>query len=99
MSHLQLRDVVKFSAEGHSPYLFHDSETFTSLVAGFEPGQSTPLHPAGPATYYVVEGEGWITEDRTRHVVQAGSVVAVGADVPRRIEARTRLIVLAARGG
>jgi len=99
MSHLQLRDMVKFSVEGHSPYLFHDSETFKSLVVGFEPGQSTPLHPAGPATYYVVEGEGWITEDGTRHVVQAGSVVVVGADVPRRIEARTRLIVLAARGG
>jgi quercetin dioxygenase-like cupin family protein len=47
----------------------------------------------------VVEGEGWITEDETRHAVQAGSVVVVGADVPRRIEARTRLIVLAARGG
>jgi quercetin dioxygenase-like cupin family protein len=99
MSQLQLRDVVKFSAQGHSPYLFHDSETFKSLVVGFEPGQSTPLHPAGPATYYVVEGEGWITEDETRHAVQTGSVVVVGADVPRRIEARTRLIVLAARGG
>ena len=99
MSHLQLHDVVTFSAEGHSPYLFHDSETFKSLVVGFEPGQSTPLHPAGPATYYVAEGEGWITEDNTRHAVQTGSVVVVGADVPRRIEARTRLIVLAARGG
>ena len=99
MSHLQLRDVVKISAEGHSPYLFHDSGNFKSLVVGFEPGQSTPRHPAGPATYYVVEGEDWITEDGTRHVVQAGSVVVVGADVPRRIEARTRLIVLAARGG
>jgi len=99
MSHLQLRDVVKFSAEGHSPYLFHDSENFKSLVVGFEPGQSTPLHPAGPATYYVVEGEGWISEDGTRHAVQAGSVVVVGAEVSRRIEARTRLIVLAARGG
>ena len=99
MSHLQLHDVVKFSAEGHSPYLFHDNENFKSLVVGFEPGQSTPLHPAGPATYYVVEGEGWISEDGTRHAVQAGSVAVVGAEVSRRIEARTRLIVLAARGG
>jgi len=98
MSHLQLRDAVKFFAEGHSPHFFHDSETFKSLVVGFEPGQSTPLHPAGPATYYVVEGEDWITEDGTRHAVQAGSVVVAGPDVPRRIEARTRLIVLAARG-
>jgi len=47
----------------------------------------------------VVEGEGWITEDNTRHAVQAGSVVVVEAGMPRRIEARTRLIVLAARGG
>jgi hypothetical protein len=31
MSHLQLHDVVKFSAEGHSPYLFHDSETLVPL--------------------------------------------------------------------
>ena len=100
MSHLQLRDAVKFSAEGHSPHFFHDSDTFKSLVVGFEPGQSTPLHPAGPATYYVVDGEGWITEGEVRHAVRAGSVVVVvGADVPRRIEARTRLIVLAARGG
>ena len=98
MSHLQLRDVVKFSAEGHSPYLFHDSENFKSLVVGFEPGQSTPLHPAGPATYYVVEGEGWITEDTTRHAVRPGSVVVVGGELNRRIEAKTRLIVLAARG-
>jgi quercetin dioxygenase-like cupin family protein len=99
MSHLQLRDVVRFSSEGQSPHLFHDTESFRSLVVGFEPGQVTPLHPAGPATYYVVEGEGWITEDTTRHEVKAGSVVVVGAGVPRRIEAKTRLTVLAARGG
>jgi len=99
MSHLQLRDVITFSAEGHSPYFFHDSESFKSLVVGFEPGQGTTLHPAGPATYYVVEGEGWITEGETRRAVRPGSVVVVGAEVPRRIEAHTRLIVLAARGG
>ncbi len=99
MSLVQLRDVVKFSAEGHSPHFFHDSDSFKSLVVGFEPGQSTPVHLAGPATYYVVEGEGWITEGTTRHAVGAGSVVVVGASVPRGIEARTRLIVLAARGG
>jgi len=62
MSLLQLHDVVKFSSQGHSPYFFHDEASFKSLVVGFEPGQSTPLHPAGAATYYVVEGEGWITE-------------------------------------
>ncbi len=99
MSLVQLRDVVTFSTEGHSPHFFHDSDSFKSLVVGFEPGQSTPVHSAGPATYYVVEGEGWITEGATRHAVKAGSVVVVGADVPRGIEARTRLIVLAARGG
>jgi quercetin dioxygenase-like cupin family protein len=60
---------------------------------------SQPLHPAGPATYYVVEGEGWIAEDTTRHEVKPGSVVVVGAGVPRGIEAKTHLIVLAARGG
>jgi quercetin dioxygenase-like cupin family protein len=70
-----------------------------SLVVGFEPGQGTPLHPAGPATYYVVEGEGWITEDTTRHEIKPGSVVVVGGGVQRRIEAKTRLIILAARGG
>ena len=99
MSHLQLRDMVKFSSEGHSPHLFHDTESFKSLVVGFEPGQSTPLHPAGPATYYVIEGAGWITEDATRHEVKPGSVVVVGGGVQRRIEAKTRLIILAARGG
>ncbi len=99
MSLVQLRDVVRFSAEGHSPYFFHDTDSFKSLVVGFEPGQATPVHPAGPATYYVVEGQGWITEGAQRHEVQAGSVVTVGAGVPRSIEAGTRLIVLAARGG
>ena len=99
MSHLQLNDVVKFSPTGPDPYLFHDTEGFRSLVIGFEPGQSTPQHPAGPATYYVVEGEGWITEDATRHAVKPGSLVVVGAGLNRRIEAKTRLIVLAARGG
>ena len=98
MSHLQLRDMVKFSSEGQSPHLFHDTENFRSLVIGFEPGQGTTLHPAGPATYYVVEGEGWITEDTTRHEVEPGSVVIVSAGAQRRIEAKTRLIVLAARG-
>ena len=98
MSHLQLREVVKFSPSGHEPHFFHDTEAFRSLVVGFEPGQSTPLHPGGPATYYVVEGEGWITEDTTRHEVRPGSVVIVGSGLNRRIEAKTRLIVLAARG-
>ncbi len=98
MSVVQLKDVVQFSPEGHQPYFFHDSDTFKSLVVGFEPGQGTPLHPAGPATYYVVEGEGWITEGTTRHPASPGTVVVVGAGVQRRIEARTRLIVLAARG-
>ena len=98
MSQMQLSDVVKFSPTGPDPYLFHDTEGFRSLVLGFEPGQSTPLHPAGPATYYVVEGEGWITEDTTRYEVKPGSLVAVGAGVNRRIEAKTRLTILAARG-
>ncbi len=98
MSHLQLSDVVKFSPTGPDPHLFHDTEGFRSLVIGFEPGQSTPLHPAGPATYYVVEGEGWITEDATRYEVRPGSVVVVGAGLNRRIEAKTRLMILAARG-
>ncbi len=99
MSVCQLSDVVQFSSEGHKPYFFHDGETFKSLVVGFEPGQATPLHPAGPATYYVVEGEGWITEGDVRHPVKPGTVVVVGAGALRGIEARTRLIVLAARGG
>ena len=98
MSHMQVRDAVKFSSTGPDPHLFHDTEGFRSLVIGFEPGQSTPLHPAGPATYYVVEGEGWITENTTRYEVKPGSVVIVGAGAARRIEAQTRLIVLAARG-
>ena len=98
MSHTQLSDVVKFSPEGHSPQFFHDTESFKSLVVGFEPGQSTPLHPGGPATYYVVAGEGWITEDTTRYEVKPGSLVVVGAGVNRRIEAKTRLTILAARG-
>ena len=98
MSHLRLREVVQFSSEGINPHLFHDTENFRSLVIGFEPEQSTPLHPAGPATYYVIEGEGWITEDTTRHAVAPGSVVIVGGGLNRRIEAKTRLIVLAARG-
>ncbi len=98
MSLMQLREVVQFSPDGHKPTFLHDSESFKSLVIGFEPGQKTPVHPAGPATYYVVEGEGWITEGETRHAVQAGSLVTVDAGVPRAIEARTRLIVLAARG-
>src|SRR5512143_2726899 len=99
MSHVLLRDVVKFSPSGHEPHLFHDTEAFRSLAVGFEPGQGTPLHPAGPATYYVVEGEGWTTEDAARHEVKPGSVVVVGGGVQRRIEAKTRLIILAARGG
>jgi len=98
MSHLQLKDVVRFSPAGPDPYLFHDTEGFRSLTIGFEPGQSTPLHPASPATYYVVEGEGWITEDTARHEVKPGSMVVVGGGQNRRIEAKTRLIVLAARG-
>ncbi len=98
MSHFQLREVVEFSPDGPKPHLFHDTESFRSLVIGLQPGQSTPLHPAGPATYYVVEGEGWITEDATRHEVKPGSVVVVGAGLNRRIEAKTRLTILAARG-
>ena len=98
MSHLQLSDVVKFSPTGPDPHLFHDTEGFRSLVIGFEPGQSTPLHPAGPATYYVVEGQGWITEDTKRYEVKPGSLVVVGAGANHRIEAKTRLMILAARG-
>ncbi len=98
MSHLQVSDVVKFSPEGHSPQFLHDTESFKSLVVGFEPGQSTPLHPGGPATYYVVEGQGWITEEATRYEVKPGSLVVMGAGASRRIEAQTRLTILAARG-
>jgi hypothetical protein len=41
MSCLQLRDVVKFSPTGHTPYFFHDSDGFKSLAVGFEPGRAT----------------------------------------------------------
>ncbi len=88
-----------FSAEGPKPQFIFDTPTFKALVVGLEAGQQIPLHPAESAMYHFLEGEGLMTVDEESFAVKPGATVIAPNGAKRGINAKTRIIFLAAKSG
>ena len=87
-----------FGTTGPQPQFLLDTPQFKAVVVGLAAGQKIPLHPEGPAMYHFLEGEGFMTVGEEAFPVQPGVTVLAPAGVPRGIQAKTKLILLGARG-
>jgi quercetin dioxygenase-like cupin family protein len=88
-----------FSADGPKPQFLLDTPQFKALVVGLEAGQQIPLHPGEAAMYHFLEGEGLMTVGEETFAVKPGATIIAPKDVKRGINARTRVVFLASKGG
>jgi quercetin dioxygenase-like cupin family protein len=88
---------IVYSDDGPQPQILLETERSRTLVAGLKSGQQIPVHPEGLATYYFLEGNGWMTVDEEDLPVSPGAIVITPADARRGMRAETRLAFLAVR--
>lgn len=92
-----LTNHAHFSSEHQVVTSLFQSDSLTVMLLGFEPGQSIPEHPGPTGSFYVVDGEGWISIDGERREVQPGMVAIAPQGAKRSIQAKSRLILLVSR--
>lgn len=88
---------VVFSKEGPQPQALYNDEQFKVVLAGLEPGQIIPDHPEGRSVYHFLSGEGVMTADGETIPVSAGTTLVLSDGTVRGLQARSRLVFLAAR--
>lgn len=88
---------VVFSTEGPQPQALWVEDQFKVVLAGLEPGQKIPIHPEGSSVYHILEGNGTMFVDGQAIDVQPGMILTMPNGAARGLEARTRLVFLAAR--
>jgi quercetin dioxygenase-like cupin family protein len=89
---------VNYSPNHQEATPLFQSDQFTVMLIGFEPGQSVPEHPGPAGAFYVVNGEGWITVDGEQREVRTGTLVIAPRNARRSVEAKSRLTLLVSRG-
>jgi quercetin dioxygenase-like cupin family protein len=93
-----VKEKAVFSAQGTKPQFLIDTPTFKALVVGLEAGQQIPAHPSSVAVYHFLEGEGVMTVGEETFAIKPGVTVVAANGVKRGINAKTRVVFLAARG-
>ncbi len=88
-----------FAADGPKPRFLLDAPGFNVLVVGVEAGQQIPLHSGEAALYYFLEGSGLMMVGEESYAINPGVAVIAPAGSPRGMNARTRVIFLASKGG
>lgn len=88
-----------FGSEGPKPQFLFDEPGLKVLVAGLEASGQIPVHPEAASMYYFLEGEGLMTVGEETFSVRPGVTVIVPGGERRGLNARTRLVFLAAKGG
>lgn len=86
-----------FSAQGTSPQFLMQAPNFKALVVGLNAGQQIPPHPGDAAMYHFLEGEGLMTVGDEAFDIKPGATVVAQAGVKRGMNAKTRVIFLAAK--
>jgi quercetin dioxygenase-like cupin family protein len=81
------------------PQLLLDTPTFKALVVGLNAGQQIPAHPSDAAMYHFLEGEGLMTVGEETFAIKPGVTIIASKDVKRGVNAKTRVIFLASKGG
>jgi len=87
-----------FAADGPRPQFLLDAPQFKALVVGLQAGQRIPPHPGEPAMYHFLEGEGSMSVGEETFAIQPGVTIVAPGGVSRGIDAKTKVIFLAARG-
>lgn len=93
------QEKVVYSADGPQPQPLIATSKLKSVLVGLEAGQKIPAHPAPAAVYHFIEGNGEMIVAEERIAVQAGTTIAVPADVSRGIEAETKMAFLGTHSG
>lgn len=88
---------LAFSPDGPQQQPLYVDEQFKVLLAGLEPGQAIPQHPEGRSVYHFLEGNGVMMVDGEAVEVGPGSILVMPAGSVRGLQAKTRLVFLAAR--
>ncbi len=81
------------------PQLLLDTPTFKALVVGLSAGQQIPVHPSDAAMYHFLEGEGLMTVGEETFAIKPGVTIIAPKGVKRGVNAKTRVIFLASKGG
>ena len=92
-----VRKKVIFSEEGPQPQGLFSEGQVKVITTGLESGQKIPIHPEGLAVYTFLEGSGWMTVDGEHLEVGPGAMIITNAGAYRGIEAKSRLVFIAAR--
>lgn len=88
-----------FAPDGPRPQFIFDTPKFKALVVGLEAGQQIPPHPAEAAMYHFLEGEGQMTVDGEAFDVKPGATILAPSGAKRGVNAKTRVVFLASKGG
>jgi quercetin dioxygenase-like cupin family protein len=97
--HADVKELAVFAADGPKPHVLIDAPRLKAMLIGLEAGQHIPIHPEQAALYHFLEGEGLMTIDEETYRVAPGVTVAAPDGAPRGMNARTRLVFLACKGG
>lgn len=90
---------VVFAPDGPKPQFLVDTPQFKALVVGLEPGQQVPVHPGEAAMYHFLGGEGLMTVDDEIFDIKPGVTVITSGGARRGMNAKTRVVFLACKGG
>ena len=74
-------------------------QQFKALVVGLEAGQQIPVHAGEAAMYHFLAGEGLMTVDDEIFDIKPGVTVITSGGARRGMNAKTRVIFLACKGG
>ena len=97
--HADVKELAVFAADGPKPHMLIDAPDLKAMLIGLEAGQHIPVHPEHAALYHFLEGEGLMTVGEESYRVASGVTVAAPEGAPRGMNARTRLVFLACKGG
>ena len=89
---------TQFSADHHVATPLFQSDDLTVMLIGFEADQNIPEHPGPAGTFYVVDGQGWMSIDGERQALRPGTVAIAPQGAKRGITAETRMTLLVSRG-
>jgi quercetin dioxygenase-like cupin family protein len=96
MKHLDLTKLQEFAATGFVKKELVVTDNFKLLLICFEPGQAVePCVMSRSTAFYIIEGEGVVQAEGETTEISMGSLVLIEPELERRIQAVSKMTVLA----
>ncbi len=95
---VETKNKAAFASDGPKPQFLIDTPGFKTLVVGLEAGQQIPLHTAEAAMYHFLEGTGLMTVGEETFAIKPGVTIIAPSGAARGINAKTRVVLLGAKG-